>query len=256
VPSQFATKASSLMAELTAVLAGCDVVDLAPLLFPNMPRWFSHPDLAIIDDARNFEQNGYFMQTLVLPEHVGCHVDVPAHYLLSMSAKTMDKFPADCVMGPGKKVDASMFDLGPGELLTLAQFEEVARSEGISVDAGDVAIVDFGWEKNLPGHSAGRPDDWWGRNTPGFAEDLCAWLAERHVKAVGIDTTSVDPAVDGKSLGDPGHRTYFLPNSILILEGLCNLAAVPASFYFLALPLKIRGGSGSPLRPVALVPRG
>jgi kynurenine formamidase len=76
------------------------------------------------------------------------------------------------------------------------------------------------------------------------------------VKAVGGDTVSVDLAqVDGVVVSDFGHSKYFLPNSILIIEGLQNLAAVPASFYFLALPLKTRGGSGSPLRPVGLVPR-
>ena len=45
------------------------------------------------------------------------------------------------------------------------------------------------------------------------------------------------------------------PRRILIIEGLCNLAALPAVSYFLALPLRIDGGSGSPLRPVALIPR-
>lgn len=227
------------IAQLATLLARCDVVDLAPLLFTNMPRWSTHPDLAIIDDSRNFAQNGYFLQTLILPEHVGCHVDVPAHYDPANSEKTMDTFPPDCVMGLAKKVDASRLGLGPGELLTLAQFEELAGTAGISVDAGDVAIVEFGWDQYLPGGSAEHPDGWWGSNNPGFTEELCAWLADRQVKAVGTDTASVDIAqVDRAVVSDYGHRTYFLPNGILLLEGLQNLAAVPAVFYFLALPLK------------------
>jgi kynurenine formamidase len=246
----------NVIAELGALLARCEVVDLAPLLFTNMPRWSTHPDLAIIDDSRNFAQNGYFLQTLVLPEHVGCHVDVPAHYDPANREKTMDTFPPDCVMGPAKKVDVSGLGLGPGELLTLAQFEEVARTAGISINAGDVAIVEFGWDQYLPGGRAERPDGWWGSNNPGFTEDLCAWLADRQVKAVGTDTVSVDIAqADGVVVSDYGHKTYFLPNGILLVEGLQNLAAVPTVFYFLALPLKIRGGSGSPLRPVGLVAR-
>jgi kynurenine formamidase len=241
---------------LEALIALCDVVDLSPLLYTNMPRWHTHPDFAIIDDSRNFEQNGYFLQTLVLPEHIGCHVDVPAHFHRSMPEKTIDAFCPDCVMGPAKKVDVSQLELGPGELLTLAQFEEAAYVAGISIEAREVAIVEFGWDKNLPGGSAGRPDDWWAANNPGFAEDLCAWLADRHVKAVGTDTVGADLAqVNRVTVADHGHRTYFLPNGILIIEGLQNLAAVPAVFYFLALPLKIHGGSGSPLRPVGLVSR-
>src|SRR5205823_384064 len=97
---------------------------------------------------------------------------------------------------------------------------------------------------------------WWGANEPGFAEDLCAYLAERRVKAVGTDTAGCDiAAVGGRVLAGYGHGSYFLPRHILIIEGLCNLAALPAVSYFLALPLRIDGGSGSPLRPVALIPR-
>jgi arylformamidase len=248
------THTSSLTSQFATLLARCEVVDLAPVLFTNMQRWSTHPDLAIIDNARNFEQNGYFLQTLVLPEHVGCHVDVPAHFHRSMPDKTIDTFPPDCVMGPAKKVDVSGLGLGPGQLLTLAQFQQAADAAGISVEAGDVVIVEFGWDKNLPGGSEDRPDDWWGANNPGFAEDLCAWLAGQHVKAVGTDTVSADLAqAEGVTVADHGHRTYFLPNGILIIEGLQNLAGVPPVFYFLALPLRIRGGSGSPLRPVGLV---
>jgi arylformamidase len=104
-----------------------------------MPRWSTHPDHAIIDDSRNFEQNGYFLQTLVLPEHVGCHVDVPAHYIRSMADKTMDTFALDGVMGPAKKVDISGLDLGPGELLTLAQFKRAMTDAGMTVEPGDMS---------------------------------------------------------------------------------------------------------------------
>jgi kynurenine formamidase len=81
-------------------------------------------------------------------------------------------------------------------------------------------------------------------------------LSERHVKANGTDTVSADLAQkEGVTIADHGHRTYFLPRDILIIEGLQNLASAPASFYFVALPLKIKGGSGSPLRPFGLVVR-
>ncbi|GAC1300007.1 MAG: hypothetical protein NVSMB27_40280 [Ktedonobacteraceae bacterium] len=51
---------------------------------------------------------------------------------------------------------------------------------------------------------------------------------------------------------DFGHIQYFLPNGIFIIEGLYGLSKVPSTFYLIALPLKIKSGSGSPLRPVAL----
>jgi len=243
-------------ADLASMLSRCDVIDLAPVLFTNMPRWPTHPDLAIIDNARNFDQNGYFLQTLILPEHVGCHVDAPAHFHKALARKTIDTFAPDCVMGPAKKVDASDLDLKPGDLLTVSQFERAAERSGIDLQHGDIALIQFGWDKYLPGGSAGSPSDWWGCNNPGFSEELCALLSERRVKAVGTDTVSADLAQkDGLTIADHGHRTYFLPRDILIIEGLQNLAAAPAHFYFIALPLKIQGGSGSPLRPIGLVAR-
>ena len=243
-------------ADLASMLARCDVIDLAPVLFTNMPRWSTHPDLAIIDNARNFEQNGYFLQTLVLPEHVGCHVDAPAHFHQALAAKTIDTFAPGCVMGPAKKVDVSGLDLKPGDLLTVAQFQRAAERSGIDLQEGDIALIEFGWDKYLPGGGEGRPNDWWGSNNPGFSEELCGLLSQRRVKAIGTDTVSADLAQkDGVTIADHGHRTYFLPRDILIIEGLQNLAAAPASFYFVALPLKIKGGSGSPLRPVGLVVR-
>lgn len=248
---------ASPLSELASLIAACDVIDLAPELFTNMPRWSTHPDLQIIPDSRNFKQNGYFLQTLILPEHVGCHVDVPIHNHPLMSDRTMDAFPADCVMGPAKKVDVSSLEVPPGELLTLEQFNEAAAAAGITVETGDIVIVEFGWDRHLPGGDAGRPDDWWGKNNPGLNEELCAFLADARVKAVGSDTASVDLAqVDAVTVAQYGHKTYFLPRGILIIEGIQNLSKVPASFFFIALPLKIRGGSGSPLRPIGLVPRG
>jgi arylformamidase len=248
---------TNVMARLTALIGQCDVIDLGPELFTNMHKWWSHPDLQIVQDSRNFEQNGYFLQTLILPEHVGCHVDVPIHNHPAMADRTMAYYPPDCVFGPAKKIDVGPLDLQPGQLLTLEQFQAAAATAEVTVDRGDIVVVEFGWDANLPGGAAGRPDDWWGRNAPGFTEELCAYLAERGPKAVGSDTGSVDLAqVDAVTVAQYGHRLYFLPRDILIIEGIQNLAAVPAEFLFVAMPLRIRGGSGSPLRPMALVPRG
>jgi arylformamidase len=246
---------ASSVAVLASLIGNCEVVDLAPLMFTNMARWWSHPDFQIIRDSRNFKQNGYFVQTLVMPEHVGCHVDVPAHVHES-SDRTMDTFAPDCIIGPAKKLDVTALDLEPGVLLSLEQFEAAVAAADVTIDAGDIVIFEFGWDHNLPGRKNGRDRDWWGRNNPGLSAEVCAWLAERKVKAVGSDTASVDLAQrDAVTIAEFGHSTYFLPNLILIVEGLQNLASCPSNFYFVALPLNIQGGSGSPLRPIALVPR-
>ncbi|HWJ75147.1 MAG TPA: cyclase family protein [Kaistia sp.] len=241
---------------LAHALARCEVIDLAPVLVPNMVRWPTHPDLEIIENARNFEEHGYFLQTLILPEHVGCHVDAPAHAHSHLAHKTIETFPAACLLGPAKKVDVSRLDLQPGDLLSLSDYLAASEADGVEIERGDIALVQFGWDRNLPGGSEGRPHDWWGRNNPGMAEDLCRFFSEKGVKAVGTDTVSADIGQkDNVTASDFGHRLYFLPRDILIIEGLLNMASAPAEFYFVALPLKISGGSGSPIRPVGLVAR-
>lgn len=246
--------------ELAALLDRYEAVDLSPQLYTNMPQWPTHPDVAFVPDARNFEQDGYFLQLMVMPEHSGCHVDVPAHAHPDRPTETIDSFAPTVLWGPAKKIDVSGRDWQPGELLGLAEFRERAAAEGISIEQGDIAIVEFGWDRYLEGaetdHAKGR---WWGSNMPGFAEDLCRYLGEARPRAIGTDTAGCDIAVvNGAVRPDEmwGHRTEFLPRGILLVEGLSNLALVPSTFYFVALPLRIRGGSGSPLRPVALVPAG
>jgi hypothetical protein len=100
------TDSGSPIAELASLLRGREVlIDLAPTLFTNMPRWSTHPDLTIVNYARSSGRDGYFLQTLVLPEHVGCHIDAPAHCHRLMHEHTNNTFPPDCVTGPANQLD-------------------------------------------------------------------------------------------------------------------------------------------------------
>jgi len=248
---------TSPMEMITGILERANFVDLSPVIESNMIGWSTHPSVNVIADARTHELHGYFTQVLLLPEHAGSHVDAPAHVHADLPERTIDKVPLTRLIGPGKKLDATALDLKPGELLTLASFARLSGEQGFEVKAGDIVLVEFGWDRYLEPSFLTDPAarKWWGSNEPGFAEDLCRWLAETDVRAVGTDTAACDSAVvDGVVREEFGHATYFLPNDILILEGLTNLAALPAQFLFAALPLRILGGSGSPLRAVGIVP--
>ena len=72
------------------------------------------------------------------------------------------------------------------------------------------------------------------------------------MKAVGIDCISIDPG--DKSGSDLRAHYELLPHGVLVIENLCNLAEVPEVSYFMALPLRLTGGTGSPLRAISLVP--
>lgn len=242
--------------ELAAVLGRARWLDLSPVIQPGMPRWPTHPDVEIHRDARTHEEHGYFAQTLVLPEHSGCHVDAPAHLRTDGDQTTIDRFALDALAGPAVKYDLSAEGLQPGETLTYRRFRGIAEARDLPVRAGDVVLFEFGWDRHFMREQAGEDGaaGWWGANAPGLDEDICRSLAEAGIRAVGSDTAGCDIAVrEGRIASSPGHTTWFLPRGIPIIEGLFRLAAAPARFYFLALPLKIDAGSGSPLRAVGLL---
>lgn len=241
--------------ELAALLNDLQVVDLSPLFHTNMPGWHTHPDVAIVEDSRSYSRSGYFLQTLILPEHSGSHVDAPAHVLPDKADQTIEKVAPTALFGIAKKIDLTQEQYAPGELVPLSKVQEVLAREGLTIEKGDLVVFDFGYDKYLLDWDKKKPRerDWWGKNEPGLDEDVCRFLYEAGVRAVGSDTAACDIAqINGERKSGYGHIKYFLPNGILIVEGLYGLHRVPNTFYFMALPLKIKGGSGSPLRPIAL----
>jgi kynurenine formamidase len=239
---------------LAAAVDGLEAVDLSPVLRSHMPRFFAHPEFHVVRDARTIERDMYRLQTLILPEHVGCHVDAPAHVQAERPEATIDTVAPTALWGRAVVVDVSDRDWQPGQLFALDDFVEVAADRGATVREGDVVLVNFGWDRHLRDDGAGVA--FWSENAPGFTEELCRELRDLGVRAVGSDSPTCDMAwVDGEPTAAFGHLEHFLPNDIYILENLEALGRLPGVVYFAALPLKIEGGSGSPLRPVAFVPK-
>lgn len=240
---------------LAGLLARATFYDVSPTIRVGMPRWPAHPPLEIDGQARNHAEHGYFVQWLAMGEHTGAHVDAPAHIHADRMEQTIDRVPAQALIAPYKKYDLSGKGLVPGELATADDLRALEERDGFSLDRGDVAIVDYGWDRYYRPES---PDEaermWWVENSPGLSAEACRYLAEAGVRAVASDTATCDTAVVGGAIvSDVGHTTYFLPNGILIVENLIGLSAAPSSGLFIALPLKIHGGSGSPIRAVLVV---
>jgi arylformamidase len=242
---------------LAAALRAAVLHDVSPVIDARLPVFPGHPPVSVDATARTHARDGYFLQELSLGEHVGAHVDAPAHAVESLSDRTIDRFPVDRFVAPYVKYDLSSHAPEPGQLVGRSTLEEVEARDGFAPGAGDVAIVQFGWDRHFkpdsddPGERA-----WWIRNAPGLAEDACEHLVAHGVSAVGSDTATCDAAVvDGRITSDVGHTRFFLPAEILLFEGLVGLAAAPATGIFIGLPLRIRGGSGSPIRAVLVEER-
>lgn len=237
--------------QIRAALGSLRVHDVSPLLTPELPMWFLH-QAPRIDPSYKQEEVGFSANVVTLAEHTGTHVDAPSHF--APDGPSIDQVPADALlMRPYKKFDLTGDDHQPGDLIGAGHLSRAQRAAGFTLESGDVAVLEVGWDKYLPGGSDGRDPAWWGSNQPGLAPAACEFLAESGVVAVASDTAACDVAVkEGEIVSGYGHSDFFLPRGILIVEGLNGLAAVPATGLIAALPLKIAGGTGSPLRIVML----
>ncbi|MCY7418454.1 MAG: cyclase family protein [Chloroflexi bacterium] len=236
---------------LARLIGGARVVDLAPVIENGMPLWPSHPPL-VINPTRTHERDGYFCQTVFMAEHTGAHIDVPSHIHPSMMDHTVDVIPVDSLVASASVFDLKPLVLKPGDLVDATTLKEVDGRNPERLAAGDIALIDYGWG---PRYKVGAGWREFSENAPGLSEDAVIWLRDKKVRAVGADTIACDqPIRDGKVTQiSYGHDIHWLPNGIFILENLVNLDLLPGRVFFVALPLKIKGGSGSPLRPIALI---
>lgn len=238
--------------QLDALLKGFEFIDLAPLLENGIPRWPTHPPV-MISPVITHDHDKYYCQNLCMGEHSGAHVDAPAHQIPEMMHKTIERYPASILFS--QAVVYPLWRLGkqPGERISAQEIREMERDMGTAVGPGEIALLDFGWFKYW---ATTKQWQYYAENEPGLAEDAVLLFAHRKVRAVGSDTISCDmPVKDGKGERTYGHKDHWLPQDILIMEELQNLGRLPVRCYFMALPLKIKNGSGSPIRPVALVPK-
>lgn len=233
---------------LTRAMVGATVVDLTHTLeegipgFPTHPRYFQMP-WHCPGDAIEVNQ-------LVIAEHSGTHVDSPSHFVVGEddpARRHIDEMPLESMIGR-----AVTLHLDPPQTANaFATYADIVRweRENVAIDAGDIVLLDFGWAHRwgrLP-EGQGFLDGW-----PGLDREAAEYLAERGVKAVGTDCISLDPGDNGRD-GDLAAHYTLLPQGILIIENLANLPAVPPLSSFVALPLKLKNGTGSPIRAMTFV---
>jgi kynurenine formamidase len=206
---------------------------------------------------------------LTLGTHTGTHIDSLAH--VWYEEHLYNGFPQSTVRSAGAS-RCGIDKLGPlvarGVLLDVAaragelglsaehaisaeDLQAAADAANVSVAAGDVVLVRTGWL----GRAGDEPGLYWS-GEPGLDLTAAQWLAERDVVAVGADNYAVE-VLDGKaSAGFPVHELLIRDCGIPLIEGLVldELADNSAgAFLFVALPLPLRGGTASPVNPVAIV---
>ena len=198
----------------------------------------------------------YASNNFFTAEHGGTHLDAPVHF--SRGAQTVDQIPVERFVGSAVVVDVTpQSDADPDYQITTEDLQRAEREQG-DIPADAILLLRTGFSRRWPdaakylGTAARGADAVRDLHFPGLHPDAARWLvANRQVKAVGIDTASIDY---GQSTLYETHRTLFERN-VPAFENLTALERLPLrGSLVVALPMKIGGGSGSPLRAIAMVP--
>jgi kynurenine formamidase len=207
--------------------------------------------------------------TVVLPLHIGTHIDALCHAWYDDAL--YNGFPGSGTRSTSGAMRCGVDKMGPivgrGVLLDVAgvngdplrdgiaigpaDLEHAAKQAGIAVAKGDIVLIRTGWAEHQ-----GRADSVSFDGEPGLDLDAALWLAEREIAALGADNFAVEviPFVQGKVF--PVHQRLIRDFGVPLLEGLLlhELAAIGRhEFLFVASPLPVVGGTGSPINPIAIL---
>ena len=211
--------------------------------------------LAKVADGPTAQGYYYAANNYAAAEHGGTHIDAPIHF--AAGHNTVDQIPLEQLMGQAVVVDVSVQCANNSDYqITVADFETWERANG-QLSQGALVLLRTGYGKFYPDRRRYMGTDERGAaavaklHFPGLHPEAARWLTTaRTIKAVGLDTPSIDY---GQSTLFESHRILFAQN-IPAFENLANLDRLPAKgFNVIALPMKIKGGSGGPLRVVAVL---
>ena len=238
--------------DLTQPLSETTPVLVLPEPFANTPH-LSRRQLSRFDDAGP----AWAWDVLELGEHTGTHLDAPVHWITGRDGEDVASIPAARLVGPAVVIDRTAeVAEDPGYLLTAADLEAHEAEHG-TIAAGSWVLFRTGWGARANDEAAflnAGPD---GPVTPGPDVEAARWLAEHDgIVGFGVETVGIDAgAAGGFDPGFPAHN-FLLGAGRYGLTQLASLDALPATGALIVVaPLKLVGGTGSPVRALAFVAR-
>ena len=238
-------------------LAG-QLVDLSHAYDERAIFWPTAEPFRLRKDADGVTPAGYYYasNSFFTSEHGGTHLDAPVHF--AEGRQSVDEIPLQRFFGPAVVVDVTTQSGGNADYqITIGDLTRTEREHGpIAADA--IVLLRTGYSSRWPDAARYLGTAERGEaavpklHFPGLHPDAARWLVAKDVRAVGIDTASIDY---GQSTLFESHRILYAAN-LPAFENLAALDRLPARGAFIvALPMKIAGGSGAPLRAVAILPK-
>ena len=224
------------------------LIDLSQEIFQGMSVFPMHQKTFIMTnmtheanmEATGSKTLGFSARNLLISEHGGTHCDGVWEY--KPSGKTIDQMPLNYFWGTAICIDLS--HIPPTRYIEPDDLEDALKKSGQTIYSGDIVLLYTGHFDRY------FNTDKWQTTYSGLSYKGAKWLAEQGVVNIGVDAPAIDHPDDLDFSGHLVCGEYDITNT----ENLCNLdKVVNQRFLFFGLPLKIRDGSGSPIRAVALV---
>ncbi|PHS05992.1 MAG: cyclase [Kordia sp.] len=234
------------------------LIDLSHSFSDETIYWVTAKEFSLDTVFQGETDKGYYYSAnnFSTAEHGGTHIDAPIHF--SKKGQTVDEIPLDNLIGDAIKIDVSKKALNnPDYQISINDFTNWEKTAQIQIPDGSIVLLQTGFSKYYPDKVKYLGTDKRGEEAikllhfPGLSAEAAEWLVKnRNIHAIGIDTPSIDY---GQSQYFKSHVTL-LSQNIPVFENLTNLEKLPEKeFKIIALPMKIKGGSGAPLRIVAIL---
>lgn len=224
------------------------LIDLSREIYHKMPRLLNHPSIVITsysthDEIREAGGIKFSSATcsISMGDHAGTHVDAPVHFDATPGAKTIDEMPLENFF-----TEAVCLDLSHKELksdISIADLEDAVEKAGVEIKPKDTVLLHMDFFNRCYGTDGYLTD------FPGLTKESAEWLGNKKITMFGVEAVSP---------GRPGKNNFQVHQvcrdmGFTHMEGLVNLEKLVGKgrFRFMGFPLKIRGGTGSPIRAVA-----
>ncbi|HBY97150.1 MAG TPA: cyclase [Chloroflexi bacterium] len=224
-------------------------IDLSQEIYQGMYVYTGHLKTVIWthheheDTAPNFEGGfSYTSNGLLMSDHGPTHVDALSHLDPRPGAPSIEKMPLNTFYGEATCLDVSHKE--PRTYISSNDLDTAVAKENVEIRPGDIVLLYTGTYNRLHGTKE------YTSQYPGLDESASEWLVDKKVKAFGVDSPSPD---------NPASHTYpchmmCRREGITHYENLANLdQLVGKRFLFIGFPLRIRNGTGSPVRAVAVL---
>ena len=225
-----------------------------------LPEQFAQTPGLKVHEISRYDERGpaWAWNWLEIGEHVGTHLDAPVHWISGRDGIDVSQVPPRHLVAPAVVIDRSAESAEDPDYLLTVEDIRAFEAEHEPLPDGGWLLLRTGWDARA--HDAelflnagsGRP------RSPGFDTECARWIAEESpLVGVGVETVGIDAGAAGDF--DPPFPVhyYLLGAGKYGVTQLANLASLPPTGALLVVaPLKLTGGTGSPVRALALVPHG